>query len=206
MKKIAAALLLTPLALACSACQQAPATPPGQSATSSATVGSAASQTLTAAEVGAIYQDLAMKGMDIDNDFAGYTEPAGTSVTVNGATYYPFPKYASLEALRAAVETVFTPSYAEQIFSGPAIQGGPDYPATFIYYNGALYKCDGGGWGGEGSADLSTIRITSQTADAITFHADVPNEVGEIYSADFRLVNVDGSWRLDCPVSGNRSA
>jgi len=209
MKRIFVTLIMTPLALVFVACQPTTAPPGGQSAASSAAqnpatsvVSSATNQTLTAAEVGAIYQDLATKGMDIDNDFSGYTTPNGTPVTVNGATYYPFPKYASVEAMKAAVEVVFTPGFAQQTYDDAFTQAGPDQPARFIDYNGALYKLDSGGWGGEGSAILGTIQITNQTADTITFTAKVQVETGEIVSADFRLVNVRGSWRLDCPVPG----
>ena len=208
MKKIAATLLLTPLALACMACQ--PTLPTGQSATSSAlqnpvttAVSSAMNQTLTAAEVGAIYQNLATKGLAIEDIFFGAQQTTGSPVVVNGEEYYPFPMYASTTELRAAIEAVFTRSFAEQTFYDKLPPSSSTGFLMFIDHNGALYRMNAGGWGGDEPAIVSTIQITNQTASTITFHASV-NAVGNINSADFRLVNVNGSWRLDCAVGGLR--
>jgi len=154
--------------------------------------------TLSVPQIGAIYQDLATKGMDIEDAFAGEWPQSSDQITVDGNTYTYESAYASVDELKAATEAVFTQEYATKAFYGSL----SEQPPLFIDQDGKLYRLHVGGWGGDGTADASTIDITSQTADTIIFTANVKSEVD--YTGNYTLVNVNGAWRLACSVGGTQ--
>lgn len=167
-------------------------------AASSTDTSSTGNDTFSPAQVGAIYQDLATKGLVIEDTYYGYLNPNNDMVTVSDNKYYCDNSYKSVADLKSATEAVFTEAYAEQTFYPNAFEGNPP---MFIDQNGKLYKLDTGGWGGVETADIDTIKITNQTADMITFTATV--DAATPYTSTFRLDNVNGSWRLACGINGS---
>jgi len=140
---------------------------------------------------------LADMGILIEEEYAGYWDPAGEPLVFSGVTYYYHPSFVSVATLRAATEAVFTPAVAQEFFDSAFAD-----PPLFVDFQGKLYRADVGGWGGLSPAYPSTIEITSQTEETITFVATVPAETGEDYLSDFTLRKVKGHWRLDCLVNG----
>jgi len=136
--------------------------------------------------------------MGIEDAWVGEWPQSDDQITVDGSTYVYDSAYASVEDLKAATEAVFTQEYATQAFYGSL----SEQPPLFIDQDGKLYRLHIGGWGGDGTADVSTIEVTSQTADTIVFTANVKAEAGPDYTGNYMLVNVNGAWRLACSVGG----
>ena len=158
------------------------------------------SQALSLEQVKAVYQDLEKKGYAIEGEYIGYMDPTDDTVVIDGNKYFCHSKYKSIADLKAATEAAYTKAYAEQAFYGFFSAEPPHY----IDLNGKLYRLNWGGWGGRGPTDISSISITGQTSDTITFTAITEPEVSGAFKHlnDFRLKKVDGSWRLDCSIQG----
>lgn len=160
---------------------------------------SISSGTLTVPQAQEILTQLIPLAKEVEGIIYGSNLPYSETdfIDVGQERYYAVTdqNYQNIADIKAAVESVYTPSYAEERFYPTAFE--TDYP-RYREQNGKLYVSPGGIGGGT-TWNLDTLTIVSSTATEAVLQVEGEN-YGEVLPYSITIQKVGNNWRLNSSV------